>query len=131
MGRLFRNVLMSSLVAFGSVSFADTFTGYEIDAGWSLPTQIGARFKAFFNDTTYIAGGLGYSPSFTSGATEFMTFGPNAEGAYILSQTLSDSFVVDLRVGYQGQVDNGYFEALIATLWGRGTWTDKIFKIMI
>ncbi|MBC86270.1 MAG: hypothetical protein CL677_03740 [Bdellovibrionaceae bacterium] len=92
-----------------SFSQSHAFTGLEVDAGWSLPTQIGARLKGFFNDTFYISGGLGYSPGFTSGATEFMTFGPSQEGAYILSQALSDAFVIDLRAGYQQQVDSGFY----------------------
>ena len=92
-------------------AFGQTFTGFEIDAGWSLPTQIGARFKAFLNNTTYLAAGAGYSPGFTSGATEFMTIGPSKEGSFILSQSLYNSFVIDLRAGYQEKVDEGlYFE---------------------
>lgn len=102
----------------------DSIDSWEIEAGTEIPFQISGRAKANFNSEFYATAGLGMSLDFLMGINNTIISGVGILGentSEVVTSALSNSFIIDLRAGWNLHNLNGlYVEAGYLLMMGGG-----------
>ncbi|MCB9025254.1 MAG: hypothetical protein H6625_02980 [Bdellovibrionaceae bacterium] len=101
--------LLSLLFATQSVFAIET---WELEAGTEIPFQIAGRVKANFNSEFYATTGLGMSLDFLMGINSSLISGVGILGentAEVVTSAISNSFIIDIRGGWNLHNLNGLF----------------------